>query len=237
MYQPDAIACFTSGGTRYLITANEGDSRDYGGFSEEARVGDGMIGLDENVFGNADSLKAERNLGRLTVTKTLGDADGDGVYKGLYAFGARSFSIWTVDGELVFDSGDQFERITAARLGPQFNSDNSENDSFDNRSDNKGPEPEGLALGILDGRLYAFIGLERIGGIMAYDVSWPKTPRFVTYVNCRDFSGDPAAGTAGDLGPEGLVFIPACDSPSGKPLLAVGNEVSGTVTIFQVETR
>jgi DNA-binding beta-propeller fold protein YncE len=237
MYQPDSIACFTSGDMRYLITANEGDHRDYGGFCERFRVGDATIALDGNVFDDADSLKAKTNLGRLYVTKTLGDADADGVCEDLYAFGTRSFSIWTEAGRLVFDSGDQLERITAERLSAQFNSDHTKNGSFDNRSDNRGPEPEGIALGLLGGRLYAFIGLERVGGIMVYDISFPQAPRFVTYVNNRNFSGDPAAGTAGDLGPEGLAFIPASDSPNGKPLLAVGNEVSGTVTIFQIETR
>ena len=40
--------------------------------------------------------------------------------------------------------------------------------------------------------------------------------------------------TAGDLGPEGLVFIPAAQSPNGRPLLVVGNEVSGTTAVLQL---
>ena len=38
MYQPDAIVYVNIGGTEYVISANEGDSRDYDGFSEEERL-------------------------------------------------------------------------------------------------------------------------------------------------------------------------------------------------------
>jgi len=171
------------------------------------------------------------------VTTTLGDADGDGKHEELYSFGARSFPIWTTDGRLVSDSGDQFERIIAKQLPDCFNTDHDDNNSLDKRSDNKGPEPEGIALGVINGRGYAFIGLERVGGIMVYEFSYPNTPRFVTYVNNRNFDGDPEAGTAGDLAPDGLTFIPASTNPNDKPLLAVANRVSGTVTIYQIDAR
>lgn len=164
-----------------------------------------------------------------------GDTDGDGDIDQLYTFGGRSFTIWNDQGERVFDSGDQFERITAAELGTTgFNANNDENDSFDNRSDNKGPEPEGVAVGEVDGRTYAFVGLERVGGVMVYDVTDADGARFVQYVNTRDFAGSAEDGTAGDLGPEGLAFITAGDSPTGEPLLAVTNEVSGTTRLFGI---
>jgi hypothetical protein len=137
---------------------------------------------------------------------------------------------------LRYDSGALFEQITAALLPTEFNSNNDENGSFDSRSDDKGPEPEGLTVGDVDGRTYAFIGLERIGGIMVFEVTDPEAPSFVQYLNNRDFSGDAEAGTAGDLGPEGLLFIPAGDSPTGAPLLVVTNEVSGSTTIYAVGT-
>jgi hypothetical protein len=174
-------------------------------------------------------------LGRLLVTTTLGDANGDGLYEELYAFGGRSFAIWDSQGNLVYDSGAEFEEIIAERFPADFNSDNTENDSFDSRSDNKGPEPEGIAIGEINGRTYAFVGLERFGGIMTYDITDPTGAFFVDFTNNRDFSGDPAAGTAGDLGPEGLAFIAAADSPTGQPLLAVANEVSGTTTLFDID--
>ena len=122
---------------------------------------------------------------------------------------------------------------TIAELFPDdFNADNAENDSFDNRSDNKGPEPEGIAIGEIDGRTYAFIGLERFGGVVTYDITNPTEAFWVDFVNNRDFSGDPEAGTAGDLGPEGVTFISAAHSPNGNPLVVVANEVSGSTTLF-----
>jgi 2',3'-cyclic-nucleotide 2'-phosphodiesterase/3'-nucleotidase/5'-nucleotidase len=231
MYQPDSIASIDYKGSTYLITANEGDTRAWSGFNEEARAS--TLNLDPVAFPNAAFLKNNARLGRLTVTRATGDDDNDGDFDRIFAFGARSFTVWNTSGSLVWDSGDQFEQITAASNAAFFNSDNSAN-NFDNRSDNKGPEPEGLVLGKAFGRTYAFIGLERIGGVMVYDVTNPTAPSFVTYVNNRDFSGDPEADTAGDLGPEGLTFIKAEDSPTGQPLLVVANEVSGSVTVYAI---
>lgn len=192
------------------------------------------------------NCREDENLGRLTVTWTMGykqNADGtpqlsnDGrlVYHSLYAYGARSFSIRDADGKLVWDSGDQFEKITAERYPEWFNSGHDET-RFDDRSDNKGPEPEGIAIGQIGEKSYAFIGLERMGGIMVYDITDPAHPTFTTYVNSRDFSVDSALNPekAGDLGPEGLAFVSASDSPNGEPLLIVGNEVSGTTAIYRI---
>jgi len=232
MYQPDAIAAYRTRGRTWIVTANEGDARDYDGFSEETRVED--LTLDPLVFPDAATLQAPENLGRLKTTTATGDTDGDGDIDEIYAYGARSFSIRDASGRLVFDSGDDFEKITAASLATDFNSNDDENDSFDARSDDKGPEPEYVVVGKISGRSYAFIGLERVGGIMVYDVTKPSAAVFVDYLNTRDFSGDPELGTAGDLSPEGLVFIKASDSPTRTALLAVGFEVSGTVGIFEI---
>lgn len=238
MYMPDAITSYTFHGRTFIVTANEGDSRDYDGFSEEQRVKD--LILDPVAFPNAAELQVDANLGRIKTTVVNGDSDGDGDFDELYSYGARSFSIWTAHGKLVYDSGADFEQITARELPADFNSNNDENDSFDSRSDDKGPEPEGITLGRILGRTYAFIGLERIGGIMVYDVTNPYKVSFVDYINHRDFSvaaqlpDGSVNPLVGDLGPEGLVFIPAHQSPSRKPLLVVGNEVSGTTTIFQI---
>jgi hypothetical protein len=240
-YMPDAIASYKFRGMTYIVSANEGDSRDYDGFSEEARIED--LVLDSTAFPDAATLQLEENLGRLKTTTVNGDTDGDGDYDELYSYGARSFSIWSAAGELVYDSGADFEDITAAMLPDDFNSTNDENDSFDNRSDDKGPEPEGVVLGKIKGKIYAFIGLERVGGIMVYDVTSPYDVQYVTYVNNRDFSveaqlpDDTTNPLVGDLGPEGLVFIPASKSPNRKPLLVTGNEVSGTTTVFQINVE
>lgn len=225
MYQPDAIASFTINGETYLISANEGDARDYTGFSEELRVGSNNYTLDPTAFPNAVALKNNAALGRLTVTTTLGNTDGDGDFDQIYAFGARSFSIWDSQINLIYDSGDQLEQLTAALVPAQFNSDGTPA-SFDTRSDNKGPEPEGVAVGVIDGRTYAFIGLERTGGVMVFDVSNPTNPSFVQY-----------AITPGDVAPEGLVFVSSENSPTGQPLLIVSNEVSRTTTFYGISIQ
>lgn len=239
MYQPDAITSYKFRGRTFIVTANEGDSRDYDGFSEEERVGD--LVLDDTAFPNAASLQKNENLGRLKITTVDGDSDGDGDYDEIYSYGARSFSIRNARGKLVYDSGDDFERITATLLPDDFNSNNDENDSADSRSDDKGPEPEGVTVGKIEDRTFAFVGLERVGGIMVYDITNPHRVRFVQYLNNRDFTVDaqlPDDSTnplVGDLGPEGIAFISEDDSPVESPLLVVGNEVSGTTTIYAID--
>lgn len=232
MFQPDTITSYEFDGKTYYVTANEGDTRDFGFFSEEERVED--LILDPFVFPDASDLLLEENLGRLKTTNIIGDIDGDGDNDRIFTFGARSFSIWDSFGNLVYDSGDDFERITAELLPDFFNSDNTDNDSFDSRSDDKGPEPEVIDIGRVGDKVYAFIGLERISGVMVYDVTSPFAPFFVTYVNNRDFSVDATDPAAGDLGPECIKFVLAEDSPSGEPILIVGNEISGTTTIYSI---
>ena len=229
LYQPDAIASYSFNGQTYYVTANEGDSRGYTGFSEEVRVGAAGYVLDPTVFPDAATLKNNANLGRLQVTNATGDLDGDGDIDQIQAYGARSFSIWDSNGNRVYDSGDDLEQITAAAFPTRFNASN-DNNNFDDRSDNKGPEPEGVTVGVINGRTYAFIGLERIGGVMVYEVTNPNQPAFVQYLNTRDFS----AAVAGDSGPEGLTFISASDSPNNQPLLVVANEISNTVAVYSV---
>lgn len=238
MYQPDSIATFVVNGLSYLITANEGDARDYTGFAEEVRVGASGYVMDPTAFPDAASLKTNQQLGRLTVTNATGDSDGDGDFDEIHVFGARSFSVWSADGNLtrLFDSGDSIEQLTAARYRQNFNASNN-NNALDDRSDNKGPEPEGVAVGEAYGRTLAFIGLERIGGVLMYDLSDPGNPLLLDYVNPRNFAVTPSQanlGSVGDLGPEGLLFIPAGDSPTGVPLLVVTNEISGSTTIFSI---
>ncbi|CAM4090884.1 MULTISPECIES: choice-of-anchor I family protein [Flavobacterium] len=231
MYMPDAIANYTVGGTTYLVTANEGDSRDYNGLSEEKRVGSGSFVLDPTVFPNADFLKDNKNLGRLTVSNVTGDIDNDGDFDEIHVFGTRSFSIWNATtGALVYDSGSDFERITAADpvYGALFNASNSST-SLKNRSDNKGPEPEGITIAEIDGATYAFITLERIGGLMTYDITNPMAPTFISYKNSRNTSS-----LGGDLGPEGIIYIAPQDSPVNKGLVIMANEVSATLSLYEI---
>ncbi len=232
MRMPDAIAAFEVGGETFIVTANEGDGREYDGFEEEDRLAD--IALDPVAFPDAAELQQDEAFGRLTITLANGDTDMDGDYDELYCFGSRSVSIFDAAGALVWDSGDEIEQVTAAAFPDDFNANNDENDSFESRSDNKGPEPEGVTVGTAFGTPYVFAGLERIGGFMTWDVSDPAAPVFHSYVNPRDFSGDAEAGTADDLAPEGMLFVSADDSPTDNPLLIVTNEVSGTTSIYEI---
>ena len=234
IYMPDAIDAFTIGGQTYVAYANEGDAREWGTFVEPRRIGNAAYVLDPVVFPNAATLKQNANLGRLNATIYSGNLDADPEFEEIHVFGSRSFTIRDANGAIVWDSGDQFEQITSAAYPTNFNSTNSANNSFDNRSDDKGPEPEAVVVADVYGSTYAFIGLERIGGIMVYDVSVPTAPVFIQYLNNRNFAGDAAAGTALDLGPEDIKFVSAADSPDGMPFLIVGNEISGTVSTFRI---
>ncbi|MDJ0694604.1 esterase-like activity of phytase family protein [Mastigocoleus sp. MO_188.B34] len=240
LYQPDAIDSFEVGGKTYYITANEGDARirpdgddilpppnDKEGniFNEEARIGDDEVTLDPDVFPNAEELKKNENLGRLKITNRLGDLDSDGDFDKLFSYGGRSFSIWDEVGNLVFDSGDQIAKITAEQTPELFNANDGIAEEFDERSDDKGAEPESVTVGKINGKPYGFVGLERAGGgVLVYDLSNPTAPKFVQYVR-----------TEGDIAPEGLKFIPASESPNGNPVLAVANEESKTTTLYDIE--
>ena len=236
MYQPDAISTFVVGGQTYIASANEGDAREWGSFVEERRIKD--MTIDPSLTTAYPTLRSDAGAGRLTVVTNLGDLDGDGDYDELYTLGARSFSIWNADGNLIFDSGSEFETRTAAWYPANFNAGHTTN-SRDDRSDNKGPEPEAMAMGVINDSTYAFIGCERIGHTFMYNVSDPVNARYTDYINPRNFAVTPNVtnvdnGTVGDLGCEVIAFVPASESPNGANLLLSGNEISGTMSIQQV---
>ena len=241
-YMPDAIAAYSVDGKTYYITANEGDDRDDwyedSEFSDAAKLS--KVELDSFSFPEGSAGLALKEVSKLRVSSIDGDLNGDDAHEYLVGYGARSFSIWDAYGNLVFDSGAAAEQITAEVLPANFNCSNDDN-SLEDRTEKKGPEPEGVTVGEVNGKVYAFIGLERIGGIMVYDVSDPYKAEFVQYINRRNFEVDPEEGakngTVGDLGPEGLLFISAEESPNGQPLLVVANEVSGSTTIFAVHSN
>lgn len=215
MYMPDSVASFEVDGQTFYITANEGDARD-----EDARISE--LTLDPDAFPNAAELQQDENLGRLEASTIDGDIDRDGDIDQIFVYGGRSFSVWDENGNQVFDSGSQIAEITAELTPELFNANDGDPAEFDNRSDNKGAEPEALTVGEIGGRPFAFVGLERAGGgVLVYDLSDPTNPEFVQYVRSDE-----------DIAPEGLVFISAEDSPSGQPLLAVANEESNTLAIY-----
>ncbi|HTU10086.1 MAG TPA: choice-of-anchor I family protein [Allosphingosinicella sp.] len=224
LQQPDAIASYEVNGVTYFITANEGDARVGTGLVDEARLS--TVTLDPTAYPNAAALQANGALGRLNVITSAGDTDGDGDIDQIYSYGGRGISIFRqeADGSIVKvrETGGEFEAIIARDYAALHNTENQA--SPDNRSDNKGPEPEGISIGQVGDRFYAFVTLERVGGVMVYDVTDPANAVFVTY--------EPA--TANDYAPETVTFISAANSPTGGPLLLSANEVSGTTTIYRV---
>ncbi len=233
MYLPDGMTHFNVGGVEYLITANEGDARaDYGAANnEETTIGAATYSLDPTAFPYASAMKSNANLGKLKCTNRLGDTDNDGDFDEIYTFGGRSFSIWNATtGTLVYDSGDDLEQITAndPTYGAMFNCSNT-NITKKDRSDDKGPEPEGVAVATIAGIPYAFVSMERVGGLMVFNVSNPAAPQFVQYVNNRGLTG-----LTGDRGPEGIIYVKQQDSPNGKALVVLGNEISSSVSVYEI---
>ncbi|MCY9872426.1 choice-of-anchor I family protein [Vibrio barjaei] len=272
LYMPDSIASYSVNGETYVVTTNEGDGREYGlnttqqqcdkqGFrwdgdeqqnaDDYASKQDFCIAYVDEVRGKklkvdsnhplARALKDNAQLAHLKVIKTNQILAAD---EKVQAFGARSFSIWNEAGERVYDSGDEFANIVFMKEPKYFNSTNDSNDSADDRSDDKGVEPEAIEVAHINGRHYAFLGLERHGGIMVYDVTEPAQALFITYVNNRDFSqpvctqvddgdcdNDQYNPKAGDLGPESIEYF----TRQGNHFIAVGNEVSGTTSVFRID--
>lgn len=246
LYMPDGIAVHASGGSTYVLSANEGDSRDWDALSEEVRVRNSSNVLDATVFptaaqphADAESgafpLTYDSNLGRVKITRYSGDTDADGDFDFLPLYGARSFSVWNSSGVLQWDSGAQFETFFSNYFATVFNANHSDADNnLDDRSDDKGPEPEGLTVVTVGAKSYAAVGLERMGGFFLYDLAAPTAPTMASYYTGRHFTAIPTSGQAGDLGPEGMLAIDASSSPTGTALVIVGNEVSGTVSIHSV---
>jgi hypothetical protein len=235
---PDAIASFTVGGQTYLVTANEGDARDdnalLGRRTDEVRVS--AANIEPGYLAQLNALYQGMITQNVTHANALGDlritrfdgVNSSGQITNLTMYGSRSFSIYTAGGVRVFDSGSQFEQITAQRAPSYYNTDSGLPANVDRRSSRKGPEPEGVAVGEINGRIYAFIGLERAGGVFQYDVTNPTNAFFVDYLN--------ATASPRHISPEGVQFIHATNSPTGGPLLIVGYELSSDIQILDVTT-
>ena len=229
LYQPDAIATMQVDGEIYLLTADEGDPRDYRGHSEVKKAG-------KTKLPKAISKQDQKRLSRLEVS--VSEVDRARYPDRLLSFGGRSFSIRSTDGTLVFDSGDRLEREIASRWPAHFNTNHDRNVELDDRSRKRGPEPEGITVGQVDDRILAFIALERASVIAIYDVTDPKQPFLLNMFSGRKAKkASSGQSEQDDLGPETMAFIPANQSPTGKPLLLVAFEVSGTTKLFEVRSK
>lgn len=234
LFMPDALAHASISGTEYIFSANEGDAREYGSvLVEPARLS--SVTLDASIP-DQNILKSNQFLGRINVTKASGDTDNDGDIDDIHVFGTRSFSIWDAQtGALVFDSKDLIEQLVANHptLSGLFNASNSTGTSVSkNRSDDKGPEPEGVATAVINGNHYLFVSLERVGGVMMFNVDVPSTPVYVGYYNNRSIG----ANSGPDLGAEGIITISKEDSPNGKEIVILANEISSTLSIYGINT-
>jgi len=213
MYQPDAISSVLYNGTTYLFTANEGDAREYAGFTEMRRLGSSLHRLDPTVFPTATALKTDAQLGRLNVTTTLGDTDNDGDFDAIYSLGGRSFSVWNAStGEQVYDSKNELDK-KALELQVYD----------DGRSDDKSVEPEAITVGRVGSKMIAVVGMERADAFAVYDVTNPTAPTFVKMYKTGD-------------APEGILFIPASKSPIRQSLIVVSSENDGFIKIYKANT-
>jgi hypothetical protein len=256
MYMPRRVALDAQFGLPLLVYPNDGLRRNFPAFMDEIRLDDPALALDPVAF--PPNAQPRLRVLRLKISRGDGDVDGDGDLDRLQSFGGRSFSIRLFDNKLIYDSGDDFEQITAQAMRDTygaatpnqpyflFNAPDDEN-SFDETSDLRGPEPISVTTGMIGRRTYTFVGLERVGGIMAYDITNPFRPQFEYYLNNRNFALDPkivcseeapdteVCAGVGDLSPEDLVFLDRRGSPSKQPLLLVSNGTSGSVTVFQID--
>ncbi|SHO62042.1 choice-of-anchor I family protein [Algoriphagus zhangzhouensis] len=207
-FMPDAIVAYSVGNTDFLITANEGDAREYDGFEEESRVEDLM--LDETAFPNWEELQKKGNLGRYTATTISGDLDGDGDFDEIHGFGGRSFTIWNANGAMVND----YKTLEMDLI----NTNSSLYD--DGRSDNKGVEPEAVEIGTSGGRTYLFVGMERADAVGVYELRGVGSIEFIQLLKVGD-------------APEGVLFIPEEESPNGRATLVVSSEDDGVIKVFQ----
>lgn len=213
IYMPDGLASVTIDGIDYILTPNEGDAREWAEYSDI---------IEKNINGSKKKVEL------------VDPNEFDGLDESKdYMFGGRSFSIFKADSmELVYDSGSDFEKIIAENYPSIFNSNHKEL-GVDGRSNKKGPEPEDIKTLKLGNKIYAFIGLERAGGLMMYDISQPSDSQFVDYLNIRNMQ-EGSMDNGSDLGAEGISVIEAKDSPTGYPMILVANEVSGTVSVMYI---
>ena len=234
MYQPDTIVTFEYMGETYVVTANEGDSKDpeeYGSNTQddgdEFRVKDlpgtgGYFHPYFDPYATNASIVDQDNLGRMKALWNEG-READGGYIKLVGLGGRSISIWKIndtDTEQIWDSGDILDKAVFSMLPGRYDG---------GREDDKGSEPEGLALGRIGGRQFVFVGLERMWSIAVFDISDPFAPTFHGVYDAKD------TGMAAMDRPEGLVFVGSADSPDGKDWVIASGEDSQDLTWFTAE--
>ena len=239
--QPDAIAGFKMGSGNYFITANEGDAREYTCLNDDFRAA--SLKVDPRRFADWKTLSGSAALGRAKVNPTIGDRDGDGDIDTIHLRGSNSMTMYR-NGLAIWDSADLLDQIQTAAFGVA-NINGSHSLSSDkatmnyvgqDRSDDKGSEPEGVAVGMVGDRRIAVLGLERMSALAVFDITKPRVPVFIEWLQMLPAKATPAKDVK-YWSPEGIVFVPADKSPSGKALIITSYELSGSLSIHQIEPR
>ena len=239
--QPDAIAGFKMGSGNYFITANEGDAREYTCLNDDLRAA--SLTVDTRRFPNWTTLKADAALGRAKVNPTNGDKDGDGDIDTIHLRGSNSMTMYR-NGLAIWDSGDLLDQIQTLAFGVaningahSYSKDKATmNYVGQERSDDKGAEPEGVALGMVGDRRIAILGLERMTALAIFDITQPRVPVFQEWLQMLPTTATLTKDVK-HWSPEGIVFVPADKSPSGKALIITSYELSGSLSIHQIEPR
>lgn len=222
--QPDGIKAFEIGGKLYLATADEGAKRDDDSATSDVTTAGALKAqgrLNESVF----TAKQVEKLGELPIDAE-NPCDGNEPCRYLNTFGGRSISIFDAEtGKRVWNSGNILEKFLAEHEAAFFNWNSKKGKlKMDARSEKLGPEPENLAIGRTKTGLYAFVAVERASGIAVFDLNNPQKPQILDYF-----------ASSLDRGPEGVLVIPAEESPEkGVIFLVVGYEYSTTLTLYRV---
>ena len=235
---PDSLATWTAAGNTYIITANEGDARVDDGDIQRLSAANTTYGLAagftpsvvNNDFGRLNILR-DQSLNGPVLPTTSPNSD----INKIVSMGTRGLSLWKkeADNSVSFVSHLPLESELFARDPQRHNANNGGlKTAFDSRSDDKGPEPEAVAVTTLaGGTVIAVAGLERQNGVIVVDITNPASPQVLRYIN------DSGQGL---ISPETVTIIDAPNSPTGTVLAVVGYEgiidsnVAGGVGVYEI---
>ena len=229
------------GSGNFFLTANEGDAREYTCLNDDLRGA--ALKVDPRRFADWTTLSGTAALGRAKVNPNIGDKDGDGDIDTIHLRGSNSMTMYR-NGLAIWDSGDLLDQIQTLAFGVaningahSYSKDKATmNYVGQERSDDKGAEPEGVALGMVGDRRIAILGLERMTALAIFDITQPRVPVFQEWLQMLPTTATPAKDVK-HWSPEGIVFVPADKSPSGKALVITSYELSGSLSIHQIEPR
>lgn len=229
---PDTIKAFEWKGRAYVVTANEGDARahdegDVMRLKHAGRRGPAIAASTEAELRQRYGRKplADAYLGRLEVSIFDGLNEAGEIAEPTM-FGTRGFSILDgMTGELIFDSGSFIEEFALQHDPATFNMNDGKVANMDDRSDNKGPEPEALAVAHFAGKLWMAVGTERQNGLFLLIVDELAAPRLFAYANPH---------LDGDFSPESILLIPGDHRPDAANLMIAAFEGSGTILVYRV---